>query len=156
MYVLLTNHPGNTVQYMPERRSREGMYRVRYYPRAWSITHSLHAQLGYQHFFHSFLLLLYSGSKSGPYSVILGRLSGQYREIWTGLGCRGLASCMTTVTCRVLIMYTQHVYSSNDSLSRPKFLLVRYHVQGGTRIEGGCTWRKPLMKNMCSECGYCL
>ena len=104
----------------------------------------------------SFFLLLYLGSKSGPYRVILDRLSGQYREIWTGLGCRGLASCMTTVTCRVIIMCTQHVYSSNDSLTRPKFLFVRYHVQGGTRIEGGCTWRKPLMKNMCSACGYCL
>ena len=43
MYVLLTKHPGNTVQYMPERRSREGMYLVRYCPRARSITHLLHA-----------------------------------------------------------------------------------------------------------------
>ena len=45
----------------------------------------------------------YSGSKSGPYGVILDQLSGQYQEIWPGLGCRGLASCMTTVTCRVII-----------------------------------------------------
>ena len=51
MYVLLTNHPGNTVKYMPERRSREGMYQVRYCPRARSITHSLRARLGQQHFF---------------------------------------------------------------------------------------------------------
>ena len=53
MYVLLTKHPGNTVQYMPERRSREDMYRARYCPGAQSITLLLHAQLGYQHFFHS-------------------------------------------------------------------------------------------------------
>ena len=55
MYVLLTAHPGNTVQYMPERRSREGMYRVRYCPRARSIKHLLHARLGYQHFSHIFV-----------------------------------------------------------------------------------------------------
>ena len=82
-------------------RSWEGMYRVRYFPRARSITHLLHARLGYKHFFFHFLLL-YLGSKSSPYRVIFDRLSGQYREIWTGLGCRGLASCMTTVTCRVM------------------------------------------------------
>ena len=62
------------------------------------------ARLGYQHFFH--FLFLYSGSKTRPYRVLLDRLSGQYREIWTGLGCRGLASCMTTVTCRVINWYT--------------------------------------------------
>ena len=101
VYVLLTKHPGNTVQYMPERRSHEGMYRVRYCPHARSIIHLLHARLGYQHFF-PFFFLLYSGSKSSPYRIILDWLSGQYREIWTGLGCRGLASCMTTVTCRVI------------------------------------------------------
>ena len=112
IYVLLTKHPGNTVQYMPERRSHEGMYRVRYCPRARSITHLLHARLGYEHFFHSFFVFfLFSGSKSGPYCVILDRLSGQYREIWTGLGCRGLANCMTTVTCRVINIYTSFYMS---------------------------------------------
>ena len=65
--------------------------------------------IGYQHFFHSFFLFLYFGSKSGPYRVILDQLSGQYREIWTGLGCLGLASCMTTVTCRVMNMFRQPV-----------------------------------------------
>ena len=50
MYVLLTKHQGNPVQYTPERRSREGTYQVRYCPCARSITRSLHARLGYQHF----------------------------------------------------------------------------------------------------------
>ena len=59
MYVLLTKHQGNTVQYMPELRSREGMYQVRYCPRARSITHLLHARLGYQHFFHSLLFVVH-------------------------------------------------------------------------------------------------
>ena len=90
-----------THKYMPERRSRKSMYRVRYCRRARSTSNLLHARLGYQHFFPFFLL--YSGSKSSPYRVILDRLSGQYHEIWTGLGCRGLASCMTMVTCRVIM-----------------------------------------------------
>ena len=93
MYVLLTKHPGNTVQYMPEPRSREGMYRVWHCPHVRSITHLLHARLGYEHFFSIFLL--YSGSESGPYCIKLDWLSGQYHEIWTGLGCRGLCVMYT-------------------------------------------------------------
>ena len=56
----------------------------------------------------------YLGSKSGPYRVILDRLSGQYREIWTGLGCRGLASCMATITCHVLNHYKLQEGCMND------------------------------------------
>ena len=51
MYVLLTAHEGNAVQYMLEQRSHEGMYGVRHCPRARLITHLLIARLGYQHFF---------------------------------------------------------------------------------------------------------
>ena len=51
---------------------------------------------------HFLMSPLYSGSKSGPYRVVFDRPSGQYREIWTSLGCRGFASCMTTVTCHVI------------------------------------------------------
>ena len=54
------------------------------------------------------------GSKSGPYCVILDRLSGQYREIWTGLGFRGLASCLTTVTYRVIHHYKLQERCMND------------------------------------------
>ena len=45
-------------QYMSERCSCEGMYRVRYCPRVRSITHLLHARLGYQHFFPFFVVVL--------------------------------------------------------------------------------------------------
>ena len=45
--------------------------RVRCCLRERSITHLLHARLGYQHF--SILFLLYSGSKSCPYHAILDR-----------------------------------------------------------------------------------
>ena len=113
--MLLTKHAGNTVQYMPSRLCRSGMYQVWYWPRARSTTHLLHTRLGYQHFFPFFLFLLYSESKSGPYCVILDRLSRQYREIWTGLGCRGLASCMTTVTCCVIIYFILHSIKGNPS-----------------------------------------
>ena len=113
MYVLLTAHEGNTVQYMLERRSCEGIFRVRYCPRPRSITHLLHARLSYQHFF-IILYILGSGSKSGPCRVILDRLSGQYQEIWTGQGCPGLASCMTMVTCLVINHYKPKVVSMND------------------------------------------
>ena len=89
---------------MLELRSHKDIFRVRYCRRARSITHLLHARLGYQHF-SSIFCSTYSGSKSGPYRVILDRLSGQYREIWIGLGCRGLVSCMTTVTCCVINHY---------------------------------------------------
>ena len=99
MNVLLTAHEGNTVQYMLDRRSLEGMYQVRYCPRARLITHLLHSRLDYQHFFHC--SAVHTRGQSPKYRVILDQLSGQYREIWTALGCRGLASCMTTVTCRV-------------------------------------------------------
>ena len=40
----------------------------------------------------------------GQYYIHMDQLSGQYRENLTGLGCRGLASCMTTVTCHAIIM----------------------------------------------------
>ena len=63
MYVLLTSHPGNTVQHMPTWLRRSGMYQVRYCPRARSITHLLHARLGYQHFFHSFFVVAVLGVK---------------------------------------------------------------------------------------------
>ena len=66
MYVLLTSHPSNTVQHMPPRLCRSGMYQVRYCPRARSITHLLHARLGYQHFFHSFFVVAVLGVKVRP------------------------------------------------------------------------------------------
>ena len=112
-HVYLTAHAGNTVQNMLQRPSRVDIFRVRYCQRARSITHLLHARLGYQHF-SSIFCSTYSGSKSCPYCVVLDRLSGQYREIWTGLGCWGLTSCMTTVTCRVIKHYKLQEGCMND------------------------------------------
>ena len=54
--LFLTAHEGNTVQNMLEQRSGEGIFRVRYCPRAQSITHLLHARLSYQHLFSIFLV----------------------------------------------------------------------------------------------------
>ena len=71
MHVLLTKHPGNTVQYMPERRSHEGMYGVWYCPRVRSITHLLHVQLGYRHFFR-FLFFFVLGVKVRSISCNIG------------------------------------------------------------------------------------
>ena len=53
--VLLTKHPGNTIQYMLDRRSREGMYRVGYCPCVLSVTYILHARLDYKHLIFHFL-----------------------------------------------------------------------------------------------------
>ena len=41
MYVI-DRGEGNTVQYTPKRRSREGVYQVRYCPKPQSVTHLLH------------------------------------------------------------------------------------------------------------------
>ena len=77
------------------------------------MTRLLHARLGDLNFF-PFFCSTYSGSKSGPYRVILDRVGGQYREIWTGLGCRGLANCMKTVTCLVINNYKLQEGCMND------------------------------------------
>ena len=77
------------------------------------ITHLLHARLGYQNFF-PFFCSTHSGSKCGPYRVILDRVRGQYRKKWIGLGCRGLASCMTTVTCREIHHFKLQEGCMND------------------------------------------
>ena len=112
MNLLFTAREGKTVQYMLERRSHEGMCRVRYCACAVNDTFiTLTARLPT---LFPLFCSTYSGSKSGPYRVILDRLSGQYREIWTGLRCRGLASCMTTVTCPVIDHYKVQEGYMND------------------------------------------
>ena len=64
--------------------------------------HTLIAHTAWLPTLFPFFCSTYSGTKCSPYRVILDRLSGQCRAIWTGLGCWGLASCMITVTCRVI------------------------------------------------------
>ena len=79
MYVVLTAHEGNTVQYMLERCRCEGMYRVRYWPLCPVNNTCITRTAGLPTLFHYFCST-YSGSKSGPYLVILDWLSRQYRE----------------------------------------------------------------------------
>ena len=109
-YVLLTAHEGNTVQYMPERRSREGMYRVWYCPRARSITHLLHARLGYQHFFHFFVVLRVKvrsiSCNIGPAKRVISRNKDRSRMSGIGkLHDDGHMSCNNTQHCIVCIIH---------------------------------------------------
>ena len=84
------------------------------FPGVQSMIHLLHTRLGIT-FFSSFFLK-YSQSKSSSYHVILDRLSGPYRELWTGPRSWGLASCMTTVMCRVIKCSTQACMHNNIQL----------------------------------------
>ena len=76
-----------THTYMPPQLRRDGMYQVRCCPSCAVNNLFITRTARLTTLFPSFLCST-RGSKSGPYRVILDRLSGQYREIWTGPGCQ--------------------------------------------------------------------
>ena len=103
------------------------VYLVRCCPRERSITHLLHTRLGYQHFFHFFLL--YSGSKSCPYHAILDRCNSGRPYLAADL-TKGESSCEIFHGCA-----TCKAVRGTPELATSQLGGIPYQLYGGTKYK---------------------